>query len=39
MVVSFTITANFQIYALRQSDLYNLRKAIATANIKFILMI
>jgi len=33
------LTANFQIHALRQSDLYNLRKAISTANIKFILMI
>jgi len=33
------MTANFQIFALRQSNLYNLRKAIANANIKFILMI
>lgn len=33
------MSANFQIYALRQSDLYNFRKAMYAANIKFILMI
>lgn len=33
------IADNFQIYALCKADLYNLRKAIYIANIKFILMI